>query len=157
LPIQTPEQKGFIMLTPPFHASVARRNTGLVPVLAVTVALSLLAGCQQPNPGETTHKLTVAWPIFDSEKWEGVNPDGTRYYKEKGDACVWLASWEKERTYDKDGFLTYRKERSGSFLADSQVEESKDFIIKQSRVLFFPHYSREVKNPATGVIEKEKK
>ena len=117
-------------------------------ILALSaVALTLTAGCEQPQmPGETYHKLATAWPIFDLEKWEGEEPDGTRWEKEKGDAVCWLATWEKEKRYDKDGYLIYEKEKNGFFpLYSTKFEESPEFVHKEGTILLFPYISHRTK------------
>lgn len=121
-----------------------RRYLLSVLVLATSGSLVLLAGCEQPMmPGETYHKVSAAWPLFDLEKSEGIDDEGNKWQKEKGDAICWLINWEKERKYDKDGFLVYRKEHSEFFpISLTEVEEDKEFKTKQGRVLIFPYYSR---------------
>ena len=111
------------------------------------VALAVMAGCEQPKrPGETYHKLATAWPIFDLEKWEGEEPDGTKWEREKGDAICWLSTWEKEKRYDKDGYLIYTKENNSFFpLYSTKFEESPEFIHKEGTVLIFPYISHRVK------------
>ena len=120
--------------------------------IALAAGLAALAlasvGCEQPlAEGQTYHKLHVAWPLFDVEKWEGVNEDGSTWKKERGDAICWLATWEKDRTYDKNGFQTYFKERSGFFpLYSTEKEESEEFVSKKGMVLFSPYESYRKKN-----------
>ncbi len=113
------------------------------------LSIFVFSGCQQPLlPGETYHKLTVAWPIFDVEKSEGVDENGIKWVKEKGDAICWLATWDKERRYDKDNFLVYRKEKDGFFpIYSNEIEESEEFRSKQGAVLVFPYKSYRVKTP----------
>jgi hypothetical protein len=117
------------------------------------LALFVLAGCQQPlQPGETYHKLTVVWPIFDVEKSEGIDENGLKWQKEKGDACCWLATWEKEYKYDKDGFRVYRKEKDGFFpIYSNQIEETEEFRSKQGAILLFPYQSYRVKTAGAEV------
>ncbi|MBN2375760.1 MAG: hypothetical protein JXD22_05140 [Sedimentisphaerales bacterium] len=115
--------------------------------LAVVFAFSLLTGCEQPlEPGMTYHKLSSAWPIFDLEKWEGVEEGGITWKREKGDACCWLATWENNERFDKEGFRIYRKEKSGFFpIYATEVEETEKFINKQGSVLFYPYKSQRIK------------
>ncbi len=127
--------------------------THLTLILACLGAV-LVGGCEQPNQKqETYNKKIVAWPLFDLEKTEGVNEDGTTWRKEKGDQICWLITWEKEKTYDKDGFVIYRKEKSAFFpLYSDEEEESAEFRIHKGMVLVFPFYSKrdktvEVANP----------
>ena len=112
------------------------------PVVIVCAAV-MLCGCHQMQPGETSHKVTTAWPLFDVEKSSGINPeDGSRWEKEKGDACCWLSTWDKEKRYDKDNFLIYRKEKSGFFpIWSAEVEETKEFKKRSGAVLIFPYQS----------------
>ena len=118
-----------------------------VATIALASGLAALAlasvGCEQPlAEGQTYHKLHAAWPLFDVEKWEGVNEDGTTWKKERGDACCWLATWEKEKKYDKNGFQIYSKERSGFFpLFSNEKEESEEFTLKNGMFLFSPYES----------------
>jgi len=126
---------------------------GLVAKSLILAGLALLvfSGCQQPlRPGETYRKLTVAWPIFDVEKSEGIDENGVKWVKEKGDAVCWLATWDNEKRYDKDNFLIYRKEKGGFFpFYFNEIEESEDFRSKQGAVLVFPYKSYRVKTPGT--------
>ena len=132
--------------------NLRRISYGIV-FLAGAVVFSVLAGCDQPlGPGETYHRLTSAWPIFDLEKSEGVGENGIRWKKEKGDAVCWLASWEKEQRFDKDNFLIYRKERNTFFpFYSTEVEESEEFIHKWGTVLFYPYRSKRIKTPRGGM------
>ena len=118
----------------------------LVAVLAGLMAIAI-TGCHQPAPGETDYTFVPAWPIFDLEKSRGIDPDdGTMWEKEKGDACCWLATWEKERKYDKDNFLIYRKEKSGFFpIFSTEVEENKEVRKKKGIVFIWPHESTHIK------------
>ncbi len=85
---------------------------GLLAVMVVAIA-----GCQPGlQPGETSHKLSVAWPIFDVEKSEGISADGVHWKKEKGDAAFCLSSWEKLQKFDKEDNLVYRKDARHSSL-----------------------------------------
>ncbi len=115
------------------------------------LALLVFSGCQQPlRPGETYHKLTVAWPFFDVEKSEGIDENGIKWVKEKGDAVCWLATWDNEKRYDKDNFLVYRKEKGAFFpFYSNEIEESEEFRSKQGAVLVFPYKSYRVKTPGT--------
>ena len=117
---------------------------GLLAVMVVA-----LAGCEQKlQPGETYHKLSVAWPIFDVEKSEGVGQDGVHWKKEKGDAAFWLATWEKLQKFDKEDDVVYRKERKTFIpLYNAEVEESPQFKKTWGSVLFYP-YSSYDKNAA---------
>ena len=116
-------------------------------LVSAALALAVSAGCEQPQPGETYHKLVTAWPVFDLEKWEGEEPDGATWEKEKGDAICWLSTWEKEKRYDKDGYLTHKKENSGFFpLYSTKFEETPEFIHKEGTVLLiFPYISHRSK------------
>jgi hypothetical protein len=124
-------------------------------LLAGLLAAGGLAGCQQTIPGETYRKVTVAWPLFDVEKSEGINADGTKWQKEKGDMVCWLGSWEKDYTYDNDGFLVARRERSTFFpIYSNDEQEDKEFYTKQGAVLIFPYYSRRAKTGETPPVSK---
>ncbi|MBN1765424.1 MAG: hypothetical protein JW860_09230 [Sedimentisphaerales bacterium] len=129
-----------------FNASVKKISMALIWIMALSVLLA--SGCQKaPLAGEETYrKEAFVWPVFDFEKTRGINEDGTTWEKEKGDACFWLASWEKERRYDKDNFLIYRKERSGifPFCSDEEVEDM-EFSEHRGSVLIFPFYSKKSK------------
>ena len=116
-------------------------------LLVVSVLMISSAGCQHtPLEGETYRKIAVAWPLFDFENTKGVNADGTRWEKEKGDSCFWLKTWEKERRYDKDDFLIYRKERDCFFpIYTDELEEDREFRDHKGAVLIFPFYSRKAK------------
>jgi len=119
---------------------------GVIVSSVVAVAFAGL-GCQQPlQPGETYHKLSTAWPLFDLEKWRGEMEDGTTYEKEKGDAACWLSTWEKEKRYDRDGRLIYYKKRSGFFpFFDHLEEETDEFTYKEGRILLSPYVTRRKK------------
>ena len=119
----------------------------------LAVAVVALAGCQPAaQPGETYHKLTVAWPIFDVEKSEGVDKDGVRWAKEKGDAAFWLASWEKLQKFDKQNNPIYDKERKTAIpLYNAEREESQEFVRTWGSVLFYPYKSYTDKNAADGL------
>ncbi len=116
-------------------------------LLATLVAA--LAGCEQKlQPGETYHKLSVAWPIFDVEKTEGVGENGVHWQKEKGDAACWLATWEKLQKFDKEDNLIYRKERKTFIpLYNAEVEESQQFTKTWGSVLFYPYSSYDKNAP----------
>ncbi len=119
---------------------------------AICTFILFSSACEHtPLPGETYRKVANAWPIFDQEKTAGVTEDGGRWEKEKGDACVWLSTWEKEKRYDKDGFLIYRKEKDAFFpFYWSEEEENEEFREHKSAVLFlFPYYSRQAKSAET--------
>ena len=120
---------------------------GLLAVMVVAIA-----GCQPGlQPGETSHKLSVAWPIFDVEKSEGISADGVHWKKEKGDAAFCLSSWEKLQKFDKEDNLVYRKERKTFIpLYDAEVEDNPQFTKTWGSVLLFPYQSYE-KN-AEGVL-----
>jgi hypothetical protein len=120
---------------------------------ALALMIVGLGGCQPGvQPGETYHKLTVAWPIFDVEKSEGVGQDGVRWTKEKGDAVFWLASWEKTQKFDNGNNEIYDKERStGLPFYNAQREESQQFIKTWGSVLLFPYESYTDKNAACGL------
>ena len=122
---------------------------GLPAVLLTLTVLIWTVGCQEtPLPGETYRKKAIAWPLFDFEKTAGINPDGTRWEKEKGNAVCWLSTWEKQRTYDQDGTLISRKERDGFFpLWSTEIEETPDFRHRKGAVLLFPHESYRKKDP----------
>jgi len=124
---------------------IAHARSVLAPVtlLAVSLTLMLSAGCEQPKaPGQTYHKIVALWPILDLEKWEGANDDGTRWQKEKGDMICWLGTWEKERRYDKDGFLVYNKQKSMFFpIAGGEEEETDQFLSKKGSFLIWPYQS----------------
>ncbi len=116
-----------------------------VALVTVVFALTFLDGCEQPlGPGMTYHTVTNLWPIFDVEKSEGIDDDGTRWKKEKGDAVCWLSTWEKEEKRDKEGFLIYSLKKESSFLGlfSSEVEETEKYRNKKGNVLFWPYQSR---------------
>lgn len=131
------------MMTNHPQASLARRNVTLGAAWAILAALAVLAGCEQPlAEGETYHKKTIAWPLFDVERSEGVTDQNVHWKKETGDAVVWLASWEKEERFDNEGFRVYRKERSTFIpLWNAEVEESEEFKSRKGNVLVFPYES----------------
>ncbi|MCP4709000.1 MAG: hypothetical protein GY869_10270 [Planctomycetes bacterium] len=119
----------------------------LIPLILVGIILGLSLGCEQPlRENETYHKKAVAWPLFDVEKWEGINPeDGTRWKREVGDLLI-LATWEKEERFDKDNFRIYRREKGGFFpLWFSEIEESEEFLNKKGSVLIYPYESKRLK------------
>ena len=117
---------------------------------AMAMMVVAVAGCQPaPQQGETYHKITVAWPIFDIDKSEGVGQDGVRWTKEKGDAAFFLASWEKTRKFDKYNNEIYDKERStGIPFYNKEREESQQFTKTWGSVLFCPYQSYTDKTPA---------
>ena len=83
-----------------------RRQSDKILLILLLLGFMVFTGCERPlPPGETYHKVSSAWPLFDLEKSEGIEPDGSKWQKEKGDACCWLQTWEKEKRYDKDGFF----------------------------------------------------
>jgi hypothetical protein len=133
--------------------NLGRTGYGLI-LLVVGLVFAVLAGCDQPlGPNETYHKLTTAWPIFDLEKSEGIDENGIRWKKEKGDAICWLSSWEKEHRFDKDNFLVYRKERNTFFpLYTAEIEESEEFIHKWGSVLLYPYRSKRLKTPGDSPL-----
>lgn len=110
-------------------------------VLGVAI-LGLTTGCEQPRPGETYRKVAVAFPIFDSEKTEGINPDGSKWTRDKGDVICFLGVWDKKKTYDKEGFLIERDEKSWFFpFASTEVHENAEKIHKKGSFLFWPNES----------------
>ena len=115
----------------------------LIILSSAALLSALLLGCEQPlQEGQTYHRVSNAWPLWDQEKWEGENPDGTTWTREKGDACCWLSTWDKERRYDARGMLIYKKEKSGFFpLYSHMIEESDEFRLKEGNVLIFPYRS----------------
>lgn len=126
------------------------------PVLLLTVfAMIWTMGCQEtPLPGETYRKKASAWPLFEFEKTAGTNPDGTTWEKEKGNAAFWLSTWEKERTYDQDGVLIYRKEKSGFFPFNSdEIEETPEFRRHTGAILLFPFESYQKKGVEPEQVE----
>jgi hypothetical protein len=120
--------------------------SGLLAVMVVA-----LAGCEQPlKQGETYHKVSVAWPIFDVEKSEGVSQDGVHWKKETGDAACWLSSWEKIQKFDKEDNQIYRKERK-TFIPfyNAEMEKNQQGTKTWGSVLFYP-YSSYNKSAASG-------
>lgn len=119
----------------------------LTVLLFSALLFASLVGCEQPlEEGQTYHRITNAWPLWSVEKWEGQEPDGTTWTREKGDACCWLSTWDKERKYDSRGMLIYKKEKSGFFpLYSHMIEESDEFRLKEGAVLIFPYRSYRVK------------
>jgi hypothetical protein len=112
------------------------------------VALTCFLGCEQElGPGITYHKKIVLFPIFDVEKIEGTDQDGTRWKTEKGDAVAFLSAWEKEERYDKDNFLIYSKKKDAVLwgLFSSDEEETEEFRNKKGNILFWPHESKRLK------------
>jgi len=126
------------------NRSVFEITAILVIGTCLPVVLLCTGGCEQPPlEGETYRKVAVAWPLFDFEIVEGQTADGLTWRKEKGDACAWLASWDKEKRYDEHGFLVYRKEKSAFFpFYYDQIEESKTFREHKGAILIFPFVSR---------------
>ena len=121
---------------------------GSVMLFLAIVALTCFLGCEQElGPGITYHKKTILFPIFDIEKIEGADADGTRWKKEKGDAAAAVVIWEKEERYDKDNFLIYSKKKDavlwGLFASDE--EETEEMRNKKSNILFWPHESKRLK------------
>lgn len=124
--------------------------------LLLVAGVFLSMGCEQTVPGETYRKKTIAWPIFDVDKSEGLNPDGTKWQKEKGDAICWLSTWEKEKTYDNEGFLIYRKQKNAFIpLYWNEEEENREFTHKKGAVLLiWPYESKRAKMEAAGTTVK---
>jgi hypothetical protein len=109
------------------------------PMLLVFSLFGAFSGCQEPQATTTYSKDVVIWPIYDLHRSEGLTADGVKWQKEKGD-CVLLGYWDKEKKYDKDGFLIYRKEKSLFVpFASSSVEEDQKSITKEGAFLFFPN------------------
>jgi len=131
----------------PRASNTSRAIYGLT-LLTVVLVWAIGAGCDQPlGPNETYHRLSTAWPIFDVEKSEGIDENGIRWKKEKGDAVCWLATWEKEQKFDKENFLVYRKERNTFFpLYSTEIEETEEFIHKWGSVLIYPYRSNRLKS-----------
>jgi hypothetical protein len=113
----------------------------------------MLAGCQRvPLPGETAYKESNAGPIYYFENIEGVNEDGSTWKKERGNACCWLSYWERQKKYDKDGFLLEAKEKSGFFpIWSSEETQSKELKEHKATFLCFPYQSR-----STGQVSSDK-
>jgi len=126
-------------MTNAWHRSIL----GLPAAVLTLFVLIWVAGCQEtPLPGETFRKKASAWPLFEFEKTAGINEDGSRWEKEKGSAVCSLSTWAREKTYDKDGMLMYRKEQSGFFpLTSEEIEETRDFRRHKGAVLIFPYES----------------
>ena len=129
------------------------KNCVLVSLVMGSVMVVMLTGCQRvPLPGETSYKESNAGPIYYFEKIEGVNEDGSTWKKEKGNAICWLSYWEKDKTYDKDGFLIAAKEKEGFFpIWSSEITQDKDFREHKASFLIFPYESRR-----TGLNSREK-
>jgi hypothetical protein len=137
--------KGHLMKKFGFAVIGPKITPGFLLLIIATLSFTIFTGCEQPlKENETFHKVATAWPIFDLERWEGVNPeDNSTWKKEKGDAIFWLSTWEKEERYDKDDFRIYRKERNSFFpLWSTEIEESDDFRNNKGSVLIFPYESR---------------
>ncbi len=117
------------------------------------LAVMVVAGCQPGlQPGETSHKLSVAWPIFDVEKSEGISADGVHWKKEKGDAAFCLSSWERVQKFDKEDNLVYRKERKTFIpLYNAEMEESQQGTKTWGSVLLYPYTSYD-KNTAGAIL-----
>lgn len=119
-------------------------------VLALTcITLPILTGCQQePLSGETYRKEASAWPLFGFQNSKGVNEDGSTWEKEKGDAFAGLQTWDRQATYDKDGYVISRTEKSGFFpISSDEIEETREYRIHKGTVLLlFPFYSKRAKN-----------
>ena len=121
------------------------------PALLLGVFLLFSGGCQQtPRAGETYRKGVFIWPIYVVEKSAGQTDDGSRWDKEKGTILL-LGFWEKEKRYDKNDFLNFRKETSTfiPFYSD-QEEETKEFREHKGSILLFPYYSKKAKTSQTG-------
>jgi len=123
---------------------VSERYFVLVGLVIACVLVVVLSGCQRvPLPGETSYKESNAGPLYYFENIGGVNEDGSTWKKEKGNAICWLSYWEKDKKYDKDGFLLEAKEKSGFFpLWSSELTEGKDFREHKASFLIFPYHSR---------------
>ena len=140
------------MMTNQPKTPAAARFAATCAALTILAALTVLTGCEQPlAEGETYHKKTIAWPLFDIERSEGVTEQNIHWKKEKGDAIAWLSSWEKEEHRDKKGFVVYRKERSTFFpLWSTEIEETEEYQRKWGSVLMYPYRSDRKKMPETG-------
>ena len=118
-------------------------------------ALTSFFGCEQPlGPGVTYHKKIVLFPIFDVEKIEGTDQDGTRWKKEKGDAVAFISIWEKEERYDKDNSLIYSKKKDAVLwgLFTSESEEDQKIENKKGNILIWPHESKRLKTVSEGEL-----
>lgn len=125
---------------------------GILLALLMVGAVAL-TGCQRPlEPGETYHKVAVAWPIFDTETTEGIDANGVHWKKVKGDAAIWLASWEKLHKFNKQETRIYRKERK-TFIPfySVNVEESPEFRKTWGIILLYPYSSYRL-NTAEGAV-----
>ena len=132
---------------------LSRAMTSSVMLFLAIFTLTCFLGCEQPlGPGITYHKKVVLFPIFDVEKIEGTDEDGTRWKTEKGDAVAAISIWEKEERYDKDNFLIYSKKKDvvlwGLFSSDE--EETEEFRNKKGNILFWPHESKRLKTVNGG-------
>ncbi len=127
------------------------RRLGLLLVLTAMGAISL-AGCEKTlEPGETYHKVSVGFPIFDVDRSEGVEADGTQWEKVKGDAAVLLYTWDFNRKYCKQE-MVYRKERK-TFIPfySVNVEETPEYKKTWGMILLFPYSSNQLKGPEAQV------
>ncbi len=128
-------------------SDLGRGMSGAAVLALATGMVMAIAGCQQSlKPGETSHKVAVAFPLFDSEKWTGVDEKGLRYEKEKGDAVCFLIGWEKTRKFTKDDESVCRKNRS-TFIPfyTTETEETQQYVKTSSLVLLFPSSSYKTK------------
>ena len=72
-------------------------------LIAIATVLLLSAGCG-PKLG-TTHSSSIElWPIFDIDKSQGVNEDGSTWVSEDGDAVL-IVHWSDRKTYDTNGLV----------------------------------------------------
>jgi hypothetical protein len=119
------------------------------PALAFIFPLVMaVTGCEQPQQSMTYNKDVVVFPFYDLHRTEGVTADGVKWQKEKGDSCL-LAWWDKEKRYDKDGFLVYRKETSVFIpFGGSTIEEDPKSLRKEGSVLLLPYKSYRDKTAA---------
>ena len=111
---------------------------GLLAMLAVAAA-----GCEQKlQPGETYHKVSVAWPLFDVVRSAGVDSAGVHWEKETGDAACFLSTWETLKKFDNGDNVTYRKERKTFIpLYNAELEETPQYTKTWGSVLFYPYSS----------------
>jgi hypothetical protein len=123
---------------------VSKSCVVLAGLVGAGMFVAMLSGCQRvPLPGETAYKESNAGPIYYFENIEGVNEDGSTWKKERGNACCWLSYWDREKKYDKDGFLLEAKEKSGFFpIWSSEEIESKELKEHKATFLCFPYQSR---------------
>jgi hypothetical protein len=115
-----------------------------VVLVSLCMLVVMLVGCQRvPLPGETSYKKSDAGPLYCFEKIEGVNEDGSTWKINKGNAVCWLSYWDKEKIYDKDGFLIEAKEKEGFFpIWSSELVQDKEFREHNASFLIFPYESR---------------